>query len=117
MTKLLNVAIPFELVEEKQKFALLSIRPVYKYDMNGKKTEVIVSWKYSVANVDSFEKYDIKVASANPIIAPELLKTKRDFGERMFVQFENATIKMYRSSNGTLEDSIKADSIDFVEDN
>ena len=117
MTCLLNKNLSFELVEKERVFALLSVSPIYEYDTNNQRTDRIVAWRYTVANTESFEKYSIKVTSANPIIAPELLKAKRDFGEKFFVEFENATIKMYRSGNGTFEDSIKADSVDFVEDN
>lgn len=117
MTKLLNLNIPFELVENKKEFALISVAPVYEYDANSKKTDRIIAYRYTVVNLDSFERYRIKVAGATPIIAPELLRTKRDFGEKLFVQFENATIKMYRASNGSFEDSIKADAVDFIENN
>ena len=115
MTRLLNVDIPLNIIEKCENFALLSISPVFKYDAVGNKTDVQVAWRYNVANADSFERYSIKVVSDLPIIDANLLKTKRALGEKSFVKFTNAVIKMYRANNGEFCDSIKADFVDFVE--
>lgn len=114
MTKLLNLEIPMELIEKTDVFALLGVYPVYQY-VNGEKIDKIIAWKYSVVNVDTFERYIVKVAGASPIIAPDLLKSKRDLGAKEFVRFSNCRLKLYRSQSGSYEDSIKADNVEFAE--
>lgn len=114
MTKLLNLEIPIELIEKTDIFALLGVYPVYQY-LNGEKIDNIIAYKYSVVNVESFERYVVKVAGASPIIAPELLKSKRDLGGKEFVRFSNCRLKLYRSQSGSYEDSIKADNVEFAE--
>lgn len=115
MTKLSNKEIPIEVLETERVYVLLDIAPVYEYDSENKKTDKVLGWAYTVANTDSFEKYRIKVAGTKPIISRDALIAKRENGIKTFVEFDNATVKMYWSaSTKTYEDSFKADGISLV---
>lgn len=115
-SKLLNKSIIIEAIEPERVFVLLKVGPVFAYGPDGKPTETIIGFKYTVVNTDSFEKYVIKVEGTKPLISDELLIEKRERGEKVYVEFENATIKMYWNSTlSTYADSFRADAIRFVE--
>lgn len=115
MTILLNKMIPFEVIEGERVFVLLDLIPVYEYDSSNNRTANIIGWRYFVVNTESYEKYRIKVAESKPLISRKDLQAKREAGVKFFVEFTNAFLKMYRSSTGTFEDSITAESISFAE--
>lgn len=114
-SKLLNKPLSLTVIESEGTYVLLEVKPDNEYDENSKRTDKIVSISYIVVNIDSFEKYRIKVANTKPLIDNAELQKKRNNGEKVFVEFQNPTIKMYRSQTGTYEDSFKADDISFVE--
>lgn len=115
-SKLLQKNIAIEVIEPERVFVLLLVTPVYAYGPDGKPTDTIVGYKYTVVNIDSFEKYEIKVEGTKPLISAELLAEKRENGEKLYVEFENATIRMYWNSRlNAYADSFKADGIHFVE--
>lgn len=117
-SKLMNVDIAMEVVEPDPVFVAINVVPVRAYGPDNKPTETIIGFKYTVVNTASFEKYAIKVLGAKPLISAELLMEKREKGEKVYVEFENATIKMYWNSRlNTYTDSFKADGIHFVETN
>ncbi|WP_075721961.1 hypothetical protein [Roseburia sp. 499] len=115
-SKLVNKDIAIEVIEPERVYVLLEVAPVYDYGPDGKPTETVIGHKHTVVNIDSFEKYVIKVAGTKPLISAELLAEKRENGEKVYVEFENATIKMYWNSRlNAYADSFKADGIHFVE--
>ena len=114
-TKLAYKNIPLYIIEPEQLFALLQIKAVPAYDENHKPTSNIVGYSYTVANTDSFEKYNIKVLGGKPLMSPEELRERREKGERFIVEFDNATVKMYWDREAkTYADSYSADGISFV---
>lgn len=116
MTILSNREIPMEVIETERVFVLLDVSPVYEYDSENKRTDKIFGWAYTVANIESFEKYKIKVIGVKPLISHDALVAKREKGVKTLVEFDNAVIKMYWSTaKKSFEDSFKADGISFVE--
>lgn len=113
---LLNKEIPLYIIDHEMVFILLGLKVIKEYDTDGKPTENITGFRYTVVNTDSFEKYEIKVEGTKPLISAELLAEKRENGEKVYVEFENATLKMYWNSRlNAYADSFKADGIHFVE--
>lgn len=109
--------IPLRYIEPELVFILLQISVIPEYDLNNKPTDNIVGYSYEVVNTDSFEKYKIKVLGKKPLMSPEELQKKRDQGEKIAVEFENATVKMYwnRQMN-SYADTFSADGISLVTD-
>lgn len=115
-SKLINTDISMEVVEPDPIYVAIDVTPVRAYGPDNKPTETIIGHKYTVVNTASFEKYAIKVLGTKPLISAELLMEKREKGEKVYVEFENATVKMYWNSRlNTYADSFRADAIRFVE--
>lgn len=116
-TILVNKIIPMNVVEPEAVYILLDVTPVFGYDSNGAKTDVIVGYAYVVVNSNSFRQYKVKVAQQSPLMTRESLLAMRERGERVCVEFDNATVRMYwSSSQNAYADSIKADDVHLVED-
>lgn len=114
---LLNKAIPLSVIEPEVLHIVLDVVPVCGYDSNGAKTDVIVGYTYVVVNARSFNQYRVKIERPVPLITRESLLAMRERGERLTVEFENPTVKMYWSSyQNAYADSIKADDVHLVED-
>ena len=113
MTLLQNRNIPLKCVFSKSRFILVDIRPTYEFDETTKKsTKKIVGYKYIVIETYKYTRFDVKVVQSTPLMTADELEQRRDSGEKVFVDFNNATIKPYYSSRTKqLEDSITADEI------
>lgn len=110
-TLLLNREIPFRVIESEGVFVLVFIKPYFRYE-NNKPTKDILGYKYMVVNIESFEKYEFKVEGNKPLISADLLLDKRERGEKIYVEFDNPTIKVYwNSAMNCYMDSLKADGI------
>lgn len=116
-TILLNKPIPLSVVEPETIFILLDLIPVFGYDSNGAKTDVIVGYTYVVVNTGSFNQYRIKIERPVPLMPRESLLAMRERGERVLVEFENPIVRMYWSSyQNAYADSFKADDVHLVEE-
>ncbi|WP_346691984.1 hypothetical protein [Coprobacter fastidiosus] len=114
-TRLAYKDIPLAVIEPELVFVLLRIKEVQEYDPNSKPTGNIVGYSYEVVNSDSFEKCKIKILGKKPLMAPEELQERREKGEKIYVEFENATIKAYWNKNShSYEDTYAADGILLV---
>lgn len=108
---LLNREIPFSVIESEGVFVLIFIKPYFRYE-NNKPTEDILGYKYTAVNIESYEKYEFKVEGNKPLISSDLLLDKRERGEKIYVEFDNPTIKIYwNSAMSSYMDSLKADGI------
>lgn len=114
-SRLLNKLLSLTVIESEVIFVLVEVKYDYEYDNNSKPTGKVANMSYIAVNIDSFEKYRIKVPHTKPLIDNAELQKKRDCGEKVFVEFKNPTIRMYRKPDGTYEDSFKADDVSFVE--
>lgn len=114
---LLNKPIPLSVIEQELLHIVLDIVPVFGYDSNGAKTDVIVGYIYVVVNAGSFRQYRVKIERPVPLITRESLHAMRERGERLTVEFENPTVKLYWSSyHNSFSDSIKADNVKLIEE-
>ena len=117
LTKLAYREIPLRLIEPELVFILLRMKVIPEYDQNNRPTDNIIGYSYEVVNTDSFEKYNVKVLGQKPLMSPEELQERRDQGEKIAVEFENATIKMYWNKQlNSYADTFSADSISLVTD-
>ncbi|MDD6332035.1 MAG: hypothetical protein PUA59_06290, partial [Clostridium sp.] len=83
----------------------------------GAKTDVIVGYAYVVVNSNSFNQYKVKVAQQSPLMTKESLLAMRERGERVLVEFDNPTVKVFWSAyQNNYADSFKADGVRLVEE-
>lgn len=117
LTKLAYKDVPLIFIEPELVFILLGMKVISEYDQNNRPTDNIIGYSYEVVNTDSFEKYNVKVLGQKPLMSPEELQERRDQGEKIAVEFENATIKMYWNKQlNSYADTFSADSISLVTD-
>lgn len=113
----LNKAISLNIFEQEPVYILLDVTPVFGYDSNGAKTDVIVGYAYVVVNSNSFRQYKVKVAQQSPLMTKESLLAMRERGERVLVEFDNPTVKVFWSAyQNNYADSFKADGVRLVEE-
>lgn len=105
---------PLESLISTNKFYLNEAAPRYKYE-DKQRTDMITGFAYLVTNTETFEQITIFVNSETPAIEPDKLGELHASGEKVFVSFENATIMPY-VRDGVLCDSIKADSVEILND-
>ena len=111
-----NTDIPLVVFLGELVFILLNIVPVYEYDTENNKTDKVIGFSYIVVNTETFDKYSVKVLGSKPLLKSDELATRRENGEKVFVEFDNATVRVYWSSfKKSYADSFKADGISIVE--
>lgn len=114
---LVGKQIPMNVVEPEAVYILLDITPVFGYDSNSVKTDVVVGYTYVVVNTGSFNQYRIKIERPVPLMPRESLLAMRERGERVLVEFENPIVRMYWSSyQNAYADSFRADAIQQVDE-
>lgn len=89
------------------RYALLSVAPIYDY-VEGQRSDSVIATRYSVANPETFEKFDVKVANTKAIVSQDIIDS---VDERVWVAFENAQVKPYRIEYGKAICSVTADSV------
>lgn len=78
---------------------LIDVTPGYEY-YNGKRTDTLSHWKYSVVFTDNnYEKVTVKVPGTKEVVSKELLKQQH---KEIKVKFAALTGKFYRSNNDYL---------------
>lgn len=97
-------------------YILLEVVPFYEYDSENKKTDKVGGFTYTVVNSENFERISVKVQGAKPLISPKELTERREDGEKIFVEFDNAEVKCYYSKfKSTYVDTFRAEGISFAE--
>ena len=102
-----RLSLSLESLMGTNRFALLGVSPVYDY-IDKKRSETVSGIRYTVANPDTFETFDVKIAGTKPIVSQEVIE---NVDERIWVSFENAVVKPYRIEFGKATCSVTADSI------
>lgn len=98
-------------------YYLNAVTPRYTYK-DGKRTEEIAGYVYTVTNTDTFDQINVSVENKPALITPDKLAELQNAGEKTFVEFENAMVRPYYSERTkAIEDSIKADSVHIVKTN
>lgn len=92
--------------------ALLSVSPIHEY-VDGTKTDNVVGTRYSVADPETFEKFDVKIMKATPIITQKQLDAK---DERVWVEFSGALVKPFKVEFGSALCSVTADDVKLIKD-
>lgn len=112
-----NKIIPLSVVEPEVVYILLDVAPVFGYDSNGVKTDVITGYQYVVVNTNSFNQYKVRVLNNSPLMTREQLVAIREKGGKIYVEFEKLTVRMYWNSySNEYADSFKAEGIQQVDE-
>ena len=112
-----NKIIPLSVVEPEVVYILLDVAPVFGYDSNGVKTDVITGYQYVVVNSGSFNQYKVRVLNNSPLMTREQLVAIREKGGKIYVEFEKLTVRMYWNSySNDYADSFKAEGIQQVDE-
>ena len=125
MSILARKPIPFEVIFKDCIFIIIFIEPEHQY-VDGKKTDVIVGYKYEVVDTVDFNKFKVKIkGQSKPLMTNEALQELRDSGKKVLVEFVDGVDTPYTkienkgrpNENTTLEDSFSAKDILLVEQN
>ncbi len=112
-----NKIIPLSVVEPEVVYILLDVAPVFGYDSNGVKTDVITGYQYVVVNTSSFNQYKVRVLNNSPLMTREQLVAIREKGGKIYVEFENLTVRMYWNTRSQeYSDTFKAEGIQQVDE-
>lgn len=111
-----NKTISLDSVVSEPVNILKNVNLRYKYE-DGKKTDSVAGYVYEVVNSKTLDTFSVLVeGSKKPIVTNDEILAKNDEDEHIFVEFENARLKVYYStSTKRIEDSIKADGVHIVE--
>lgn len=109
---LAKFATALSAITSSDSFALLSVSTIYEYE-SGKKTEKIIGTRYSVADPETFDKFDVKVMNPKPLLSQEQLEAT---DTRVWVEFSNALVKPFKVEYGSAFCSITADSVQLVKE-
>lgn len=114
---LIGSDIPLSVVEPEPVYILLDVVPVFEYDTSGKKTDVITGYQYVVVNTNSFNQYRVKILHNSPLMTREQLVAIREKGGKIYVEFENLTVRMYWNTRSQeYSDTFKAEAIQQVDE-
>ena len=112
-----NKYIPLSVVEPEPVYILLDVVPVFGYDTSCKKTDVITGYQYVVVNTNSFNQYRVKILHNSPLMTREQLVAIREKGGKIYVEFENLTVRMYWNTRSQeYSDTFKAEGIQQVDE-
>lgn len=112
-----NKYIPLSVVEPEPVYILLDVVPVFGYDTSGKKTDVITGYQYVVVNTNSFNQYRVKILHNSPLMTREQLVAIREKGDKIYVEFENLSVRMYWNTRSQeYSDTFKAEGIQQVDE-
>ena len=107
---LMKLSFPLSAITGDAHLILLEVRPVFAY-LDGKKTENQEGYKFWVVDDRNFEKFAIKIACTTPAITQEHVDASK---ERLYVRFENAVCKPYKTNSGDFDLSITASNVIVV---
>lgn len=88
-------------------------RKVFK---DGKATDDILGYVYTVTNTETYQQIDVLVEQKEALIDQTALEQMQENGEKLFVEFADAYIKPYYSTKTkAVEDSIRAKAVSVIE--
>lgn len=105
-----KLKIPLDIVIDGANLIILSVDAFYDYS-NGKKTDKMIGYRYTVGNDKTFDKFSVKIPSTTPAITQEQIDSSKT---HVFVKFDNAIARPYRTQSGDYELSITASAISVV---
>lgn len=89
-----STPIPFEVYAKAEKFLLFSVTPAFRY-VDGKATEQIDAYRYTIGDPSTCMRFSIKVPGTTAIITPEQLKVAK---EPVFVTLTDAFGRIYQTA-------------------
>lgn len=108
--KIIGKAIPLESLTENSPLLLLEVAPYYTY-VDGKRTDEIAGYRYTVIETKDYEKFGVKIPNTPAIITPEEISSAK---QKLAVTFEEATAKIYQNQAGSLDISVTAKAIKIL---
>lgn len=91
----------------------ITTRKVFK---DGKATDDILGYVYTVTNTETYQQIDVLVEQKEALIDQTDLEQMQENGRKIFVEFAEAYIKPYYSTKTKMvEDSIRAKSVSVIE--
>lgn len=97
-------------VMPSDKFIVKEVTPVYAYQ-DGKRTDKLEAYRYSLVDPESFDTFDIKIKGATPVVTSEMVADKDN---RFWVALSNAIVKPFKMEYGKVSCSVTADSIKIL---
>lgn len=115
MSSLINKrSFPLEHFVPEPVFYLNSITPRYAYEEQ-QRTDTVLGYNYLVTNTGNYQQIRVFV-EGKPVVEPDELLDMQEAEKKLFVEFTGAVVKPYYSERTKqLEDSIKAESVQTVE--
>ncbi len=110
MLDITKLQIPLSVIAKDAHLILLEVQPYYDYK-DGKKTDTRLGYKYTVVEDRNFEKFPVKIPGNSPAISKEQLENAKS---RIFVSFDNAAGKFYRTDRGDYALSVTASDVSIV---
>ena len=105
-----KLKIPFDVVIDSANLYMLKVSPNYEY-IDGKRTDTLCGYKYTVLEDKTFEKFSVKIASQAPAITQEQIDASK---ERIKVVFDNAIARPYRTYSNDYALSVTASGISIL---
>lgn len=93
---------------------LKGVRPAYKKDADGKRTDVIEAVRYDCSHPEEYWDFTVKVESTRPIITPELYDKAEDV-IYISIPVEEVQIKPYEIAYGVAKITILAPYVKLAE--
>ena len=112
---LLQSKVALSSLIEKPTYYLNRITP-RKVFKDGKATDDILGYVYTVTNTETYQQIDVLVEQKEALIDQTALEQMQENGEKLFVEFADAYIKPYYSTKTkAVEDSIRAKAVSVIE--
>lgn len=92
------------------RYVLQEVRPYFEYS-DGKKTENLLGYKFHIVEDLNFEHFDVKIPCKTPAITQEQIDASKN---RVYVDFEEARVKFYKTPDGRIDISVTAKAINLV---
>lgn len=97
--------------------AVIDIKEKFRY-VDGKKTDIVEAYKYSLVNLGTYESFDVTVLNEEPIITKEELDILKSKGQALIVKLKNPKIRgYYNSFTNSIADNIVVEDIIVVNKN
>ncbi len=112
----LEKTITLDSIFSEPVYFLNRITPKYQY-VDGKRTETIVGYNYTVTNTGDFDRCTVGVLGDQPLLDPDQFLEKQAAGEKIFVEFPDGAVirPYYNEAQRQVCDSIRAKSIRILE--
>ncbi len=108
-----KAAVPLSQLLPTNQLVLVDFRVSYTYE-NGERTDKPNGVSYTIADMLTFNRFDVFVPVTTPVVTEEKLKEAESSENRIFVTLTNAIAKPIQAGYGEIEFSVSADSIEIV---